>query len=258
MKKVSRWWLLCSLEKQNVIAMLKWEENWDQRCQHQLVSCCLWRRGECRGSLPQSGQSWTQRLPSSQPLEEKWDFWIGTWLFMWAAICIPAARPQNRNASRTINLVLFVWKSRPRRRVGGQVKKVKTGALLPKTNLDVLSSVVVMSTRRELTPRRKTRSPPVRSWRHSNSRNSISRWFVRIAHLSNRTASYLELVEPEGIDHVDDVEKEVSSQAGQNQGLSGESARIGKESFNACRHNSDFWLKILAKKDLNCCEYHST
>ena len=105
-----------------------------------------------------------------------------------------------------------------------------------------------MSTRRELTPRRKTRSPPVRSWRHSNSRNSISTRFSELLIFTNRTASYLELIEPEGIDHVDDVEKEVSRQAGQNQGLSGESARIGKESLNACRRNTDFWLKIPPKK----------
>ena len=119
-------------------------------------------------------------------------------------------------------------------------------------NLVVLSSVVVMSTRRELTPRRNTRSPPVRSCRHSNSRNSIS---TRFSELLTCETSYLELIEPEGIDHVDDVEKEVSRQAGQNQGLSGESARIGKESLNACRRNTDFWLKIPPKKKhLNCCK----
>ena len=106
-----------------------------------------------------------------------------------------------------------------------------------KDHLVVLSSVLVISTRRELTPRRKTRSPPVRSWRHSNSRNSISRRFIRVSQLWNWTArsceeeKHLELIKPEGIDHVDDIEKEVSCEAGQNQGLSGKSARRGKESF---------------------------
>ena len=40
-------------------------------------------------------------------------------------------------------------------------------------HLLVLSSTAVVSTRRALIPRRKTRSPPVRSCRHSNNKNSI-------------------------------------------------------------------------------------
>ena len=39
--------------------------------------------------------------------------------------------------------------------------------------LVVLSSVVVVSTRRALMPSKKTRSPPVRSCRHSNNKYSI-------------------------------------------------------------------------------------
>ena len=119
MKQVLRWQLLCSLEKMPLLTQ-EGEEQSDsdaanshqKRCQLQLVSSCLWHRGECRRGLPQSGQSWAQRLLSSQAERRVILGWSGeergilsTWVLMWAAICIPAARPQNRNASRIINLV---------------------------------------------------------------------------------------------------------------------------------------------------------
>ena len=77
----------------------------------------------------------------------------------------------------------------------------------------------------------------VRSWSHSNSKYSILKTFVRV-----QTCTYLELIKPEGINHVDDIEKEVSCQAGQNQRLSGESARTGFQCDQTRSHPKIFKL----------------
>ena len=87
--------------------------------------------------------------------------------------------------------------------------------------------MVVVSTRRELTPRRKTRSPPVRSWRHSNSKYSISTSWVEEPKIADWW--YLELLEPERVNHVDNVEEEVAGQAHKNQRLSRKSLNIFKK-----------------------------
>ena len=80
--------------------------------------------------------------------------------------------------------------------------------------------------------------------------NFISKRFVRfwviqttdIPFVRVQTCTYLQLIKPEGIDHVDDIEKEVSCQAGQNQRLSGESARTGFQCDQTRSHPKIFKL----------------
>ena len=203
-RREAMWWLSSSLKQFSPNLYLTWLPNIYQNCHLELVSSYPWQQSRCRGGWQQWGENWDRRWQSSQPVLI--DVWISTKIqtaWFWTTMCnfTPAWQFSTRLCPwhfATKNICYWQWlaaamieKIKPgfwcELQVGLQLLGRCTGRRQSQPSwwwwwwrrwwrwwcLVVLSSVVVVSTSRALMPSKKTRSPPVRSCRHSNNKYSI-------------------------------------------------------------------------------------